>query len=125
MRESRILVVEDDRATRHALASLFKEGGLGVTEAATLEEALNQLQECFDVICLDLLLPDGNGLEVLREVRDHRLPTRVAVISGANEMSMLSEVTSLKPDAIFGKPLEIKDFFDWLVAQGLAAPKKQ
>ena len=120
MSGARILVVEDDGATRRALAILFTKMGLLTSEASTLDEAMRQVSESFDVICLDLLLPDGNGVELLRHVRDRKLRSKVAVISAANEPDMLAEVTALKPEAIFGKPLDIDDFLDWLRAQRLS-----
>ena len=101
------------------MAILFAKLGMLTAEAATLQEALRQLAESFDIICLDLMLPDGNDVEVLRRVRDRNLNSKVAVISGADEPSMLAEVTRLRPDAIFGKPLDIEDFNDWLKSQGI------
>ena len=105
------------------MAEVFGHLGLHVVEAATLKEALQQLQQqTFDVICLDLLLPDGNGVEVLRRVRDQKLAAKVIVISAADEPNTLAEVTRLKPEAIFGKPLDLEDFLNWLESQGILEP---
>jgi DNA-binding response OmpR family regulator len=112
--QQRILIVEDDRVTRNALVSLFISAGMVAVEAGSLKAALTLLDGQFDLICLDLRLPDGNGVELLRKVREEKLRSSVAVISGANEANTLSEVTRLKPDAIFGKPLDVHDFLDWL-----------
>jgi DNA-binding NtrC family response regulator len=114
LNQPRILIVEDDRVTRNALVSLFTSAGMVAVEAASLSDAMSQLDGEFDVICLDLRLPDGNGVELLRKVREDKLRCKVAVISGANETNTLSEVTRLKPEAIFGKPLDVDDFLDWL-----------
>lgn len=121
--DAKILIVEDDVVASRAMAALVARLGLQTVEARTLYDAMEQVKQAFDVICLDLLLPDGNGIEVLRRVRSQRLASKVAVISGADEPGMLLNVTQLKPEAIFGKPLDIHDFLDWLKAQGLPQSK--
>ena len=115
----RVLVVEDDRIARESLAALLAQMGMVVTKAKTLEQAMARLNQRFDIVCLDLILPDGDGVDLLRHIRRNRIATKVAVISGANEPNTLAEVTLLKPEAIFGKPLDIDDFSDWLREQGV------
>ena len=115
----RVLVVEDDRIARESLTLILRQMGLEAAGAATLEQAMIQLKHSFDIVCLDLMLPDGNGVELLRHIRKQRLSTRCAVISGANEPNMLADVTDLKPEAIFGKPLDLDDFSAWLREQGV------
>ena len=67
-----ILIVEDNAVTRRALQALFKSRGWAVSVAETVAEGLAQLDPPPDVIVLDLMLPDGDGEEVLREVRSRR-----------------------------------------------------
>jgi DNA-binding response OmpR family regulator len=66
-----ILVVEDNRATRTFLAENLNADGYDSLEAATLAEAAEALEQCFpDLVIIDLGLPDGDGLDLLRYVRD-------------------------------------------------------
>ncbi len=116
----RILIVEDNRAARRALASLLTKLGLVAVEAATVAQGMEMLARTIDVICLDLMLPDGNGIEILQQVRREELGAKVAVISAANDPEMLNAVMALKPEAIFGKPLDVRDFLDWLESNGIA-----
>jgi DNA-binding NarL/FixJ family response regulator len=69
------------------------------------------------ILILDLALPDGNGIDLLAEVRRARRPITVAVVTGVTDKLKLHEVTAWKPDAIFGKPVDVDDFDDWLVKQ--------
>ncbi len=119
----RILIVEDDHASRRALSFLFARLGLVPIEAGCIAEAMEKLSRRPDVVCLDLMLPDGNGASVLRHIREEQMSCKVAVISAANDPAMLAEVTSLRPDALFGKPLNIEDFLDWLKSIGLIEPQ--
>ena len=65
-----VLIVDDDRALRHALASILQGAGYSVQQAADGEEALRHLHgELSNVLLLDVNLPDMSGLDVLKEVR--------------------------------------------------------
>jgi two-component system catabolic regulation response regulator CreB len=66
---TRVLVVDDEPAIRESLAFALKREGVGVLEAASLKEARALLDEQADLIILDLVLPDGNGLDFLRALR--------------------------------------------------------
>jgi two-component system catabolic regulation response regulator CreB len=69
MSPARILVVDDEPAIRESLAFALKREGFGVLEAASLKEAQALADEQADLIILDLVLPDGNGLDFLRGLR--------------------------------------------------------
>ena len=66
---SRVLVVDDEPAIRESLAFALKREGFGVLEAASLREARALVDEPAELIILDLVLPDGNGLDFLRALR--------------------------------------------------------
>src|SRR5581483_3938557 len=65
-----ILLVEDHIVTRKFLADNLAADGFALMQAANLEEALQLLEGGYpDLVLLDLTLPDGDGLELLRNVR--------------------------------------------------------
>jgi twitching motility two-component system response regulator PilH len=65
-----VLVVEDQRAQREMMAETLAKDGLRVVAAADGREALQKLRETLpDVIVLDVVMPNMNGYEFLREVR--------------------------------------------------------
>ncbi len=66
-----ILVVEDNLATRTFLTENLAADGYVLLEASTIGEAIDALQRTFpDLAIVDLVLPDGDGLELLRYVRE-------------------------------------------------------
>jgi len=65
---AQILVVEDEPAVRELLAFHLAQAGFRVSEAATLAEAWEQVDEA-DVVVLDWMLPDGSGIDWLRRLR--------------------------------------------------------
>ena len=67
----RVLVCDDERQILRALRVLLKEAGFEVTTAETAQEALDAVTiRPPDAAILDLILPDGNGVDVCRSIRE-------------------------------------------------------
>src|SRR5512145_2496978 len=78
----RVLVVDDQRNMRATTAMLLREGGHAVEEADGGAAAIRRVQqEPFDVVLTDLRMPEVDGLEVLRAVREHAPDTQVIVMT--------------------------------------------
>jgi DNA-binding NtrC family response regulator len=77
-----ILIIDDEMAIRESLQTLLEMEDYQVDTAETGEEGLARLAEQpYDLILLDLALPDRNGLEVLREIRDRDSSLAVILIT--------------------------------------------
>ncbi len=82
----RLLLVEDDPAIARAVAYTLEREGLAVTHSLLLQDARRQLAaQAFDALVLDVGLPDGNGLDLLRELRHARHATPVLMLSAHGE----------------------------------------
>jgi DNA-binding response OmpR family regulator len=102
-----VLVVEDDTTAANAMSLLLEHYAYHVKPARTVGDALAALSEQNpSIILLDLMLPDGNGISVLAEVRQRNLPARVLVITGASDPQMLRKVERLAPEAVLQKPVD-------------------
>jgi len=115
-RSSRILIVESDPASLESLREMCGVLGYPVDEAATVADAMTYLErgrpKC---LLLSMVLPDGSGVKILREVRDRFLPIKVAVLfSSADPRNMLDEVNQLRADGLFLRPLNIPSIASWL-----------
>lgn len=106
-----MLVVDDHAGTRNALRGLFRRQGYCLREAGTVAEGLASLDPAPHCIILDLMLPDGGGEEILRKVREAALPTWVIVCTGTPDTGRLAGLNHWRPDALFYKPIDIRDFF--------------
>lgn len=111
-KDGRILVIEDDSTSRHALARLLRGMGFIVTEAATVTEGLAGLDGQSSLI-LDLNLPDGDGTVVLKNVRAGKRPIKVAVYTGTDDRALLTAVNKQQPDGLFAKPVDLNALLEW------------
>ena len=86
----RVLVVDDEPQIRRALRLVLRANGYEVTEVAAGEAALDALATAvFDLMILDLVLPDVDGVEVCRRVRDwSELPVVVLSAHGDEEIKV-------------------------------------
>jgi CheY-like chemotaxis protein/anti-sigma regulatory factor (Ser/Thr protein kinase) len=79
---ARVLVVDDDRALRHAVSALLEEAGYHVAQAANGPEALGRLADApADLVLLDVGLPGMSGLDVLAEIRKRSTPPAVVMMT--------------------------------------------
>src|SRR2546421_3858484 len=110
----RLLIVEDDLGVRADLEGRFGRLGFDVLTAGTVADGAAKLAWQPDVLLLDLLLPDGTGLALLRYVRDHALPTKIAVVTGAHYPQLVADALALGPDGFFTKPLDFNRLLAWV-----------
>src|SRR5688500_5927350 len=84
----RVLVVEDEQKTRDSLAEGLRMESWAVHTAGTGNEALDLLnREAFDLIVLDWMLPDRDGIEVLQRVRGQGQHTPVLMLTARSTLN--------------------------------------
>src|ERR1700749_4307925 len=90
----RVLLIEDDSATAQSIEMMLKSEGFNVYVTDLGEEGvdLGKIYD-YDLILLDLNLPDMSGMDVLRTLRMSRIGTPVMILSGSQEID--SKVKSL------------------------------
>jgi DNA-binding NtrC family response regulator len=91
------LIVDDDALAAEALAELVANQGFTTACAESVQAARDLLGTAPDVILLDLILPDGNGLELLRETATRDMNTQVVVITG--HASLESSIEAMRHGA--------------------------
>ena len=108
MDETKILVVDDDEKILFAFHELFEKDGYASIEAKGGAEALRKFEaEHPHVIFLDVVLPDMNGIEVLKHIRQQGSAVPVVVISGKGTSQTDSEARQLGAFEYLTKPLSV------------------
>jgi DNA-binding response OmpR family regulator len=83
----RVLIVEDDAGIASGLAATLKAAGYAVDVCGTLGQASAALQvEAFDLVLLDLNLPDGDGIDWLRRLRAGGQPMPVLIMTARDAL---------------------------------------
>ncbi|HWO88029.1 MAG TPA: response regulator [Gemmatimonadales bacterium] len=106
-----ILVVDDDPAIQQLVAVALAAPGRRVLASGTIAEALAQLAStAVDLVVLDLVLPDGDGRSLLRQLRDQSGTADLPVIAITARLGPLvrEELEALRCSAILEKPLDPK-----------------
>ena len=104
MRHS-ILIVEDDPVFRGELEEYLQTCGYLVKSVATMKEADAALSQQFDILFLDINLPDGSGLEFCKRVRPY-LAAGIVVCTGRSERELRIQGLNEGADAYLVKPVE-------------------
>jgi len=98
--KAQILVVEDQPATSELIREVLKEEGCEVQAADTLAKARKSLQRALpDLVVLDRALPDGEGLELLRELRAEEKSARLPVLILTAQNTTTDKVAGLREGA--------------------------
>lgn len=107
---SHVLVVDDETEIRESLSEILKEEGYTVTSTATASEAMVLLRDApYDVMLLDIWLPDRDGLDVLAEIRSLESESKpeVIIISGHGTIETAVKATKLGAFDFLEKPLSL------------------
>ena len=103
----RILLVEEDLVAARAITLMMKGAGSVVDQTDSGEDALELLRHYeYDIILLDLALPDIDGFEVVRRLRVSRNDTPVMVLSGLTMPQARVKALSLGADDFITKPYD-------------------
>ena len=91
----KILVIEDENSLRELIGRALKKEHYVVEEAATYDEAWEKLNMfSYDCVLLDIMLPDGNGLDLLKEFNREGKRPNVIILSARN--SLEDKITGLE-----------------------------
>ena len=107
---ARILVVDDEPAIVRAVRANLSRHGFRVDVATTGQEALEHAQARPDLILLDLGLPDGDGLEVIRSIREQS-DTPIIVLSARGAERDKVRALDLGADDYLTKPFGLDELY--------------
>jgi two-component system cell cycle response regulator CtrA len=106
----RVLLIEDDPSTRQSIELMLRSEGMVVDSTDLGEDGLEigKIYD-YDIIVLDLMLPDMHGLEVLKRLRDSRVETPVLILTGLGETGDKVKGLGVGADDYLTKPFDKKE----------------
>lgn len=108
MSKGRILVVDDEKNITKSISNILKREGYETILAYKYEEAKEFLDtEVIDLILLDILLPDGDGLNLLKELSEKKQDYTVIMMSGHGTIETAVEATKLGAYDFLEKPISL------------------
>jgi two-component system, cell cycle response regulator CtrA len=106
----RVLLVEDDSSTAKSIELMLKSESFIVDSTDLGEDGLEigKLYD-YDIIILDIMLPDIDGYEVLRRLRDARVETPILILSGLTELDSKIKGLGFGADDYLTKPFDKRE----------------
>lgn len=105
----KILIVDDDAMNRKLSGMMLKKGQHEVEVAESGEEGINLLKNAeFDVLLLDVEMPEKNGIETLAQIRAEGLGEgmKILFLTGNEETEISDAIQELKADGYIRKPFK-------------------
>lgn len=106
----RVLIVDDDDTYRTALARAFERRGFAVSAASSANEALAVIErEPPDYASIDLRMPGGSGLALVRQLRERHPSAVIVVLTGYGSIATAVEAVKLGATDYLTKPADAAD----------------
>jgi two-component system cell cycle response regulator DivK len=105
------LVVDDNYFNRDLCVLALEHVGYEVTQAENGLQALNLLQKNkFDLLILDLAMPEMDGVSVMREIRNRNIEHTMSVIVMTANAHMATDEIDMSVDFVIYKPIDVNEF---------------
>jgi len=120
----KILVVDDDRTTRHLVALQLRGAGYEVAEAGDGKKALARVRkEPFDLVLLDVWMPGMDGVQVLEQLRDTPSRPRVVMMTADDASETLLRAIRQHAYRYLAKPVEPRQLLEVIESALAAGPE--
>jgi len=119
----KILLVEDNDFVRMQIKKFLDDAGYVVAEATQGDEALNMIDETYDLAIVDVRMEPVDGFEFIRTIRADDLKTPVILVTGDQNPDLLAQSNKLGVSTVLMKPVQ-KDRLISMVARTISMAKR-
>ncbi|MEG0949066.1 MAG: response regulator transcription factor [Bacteroidales bacterium] len=108
----KVLIIEDEREIIESVTTFLENEQILIETACTLREAFEKVNLYeYDCVVLDLCLPDGNGLEVIREMKQCSPDTGIIILSALDSLEDRLAGLNLGADDYLTKPFHLPELY--------------
>jgi DNA-binding NtrC family response regulator len=108
--KARILIVDDETDLRTLLRHILTAQGYQITDAEDGEEAIELIKkQKFDIALLDIQMPNINGIQVLKYIKEHSPQTKAVMLTGYADLKHAMEAKEFGARDFIGKPYKLED----------------
>ncbi len=106
----KILIIEDEEGLRESIEEYFSEAGNICETASSYQSAMAKINlYSYDCILLDITLPGGNGINILKKLKEKNHPDGVLIISAKNSLDDRLDGLNLGADDYLVKPFHLSE----------------
>jgi DNA-binding response OmpR family regulator len=106
----KILIIEDEISLNESIILYLKNEGFVCESAPNFEEASQKINDYhYDIIVADIILPDGNGLDLVRELKAHKTDSGIIIISAKDSLDDKLMGLDLGADDYLTKPFHLAE----------------
>jgi two-component system response regulator PilR (NtrC family) len=107
---AQLLIVDDEQSLLDFLTLLFEDQPYEVTPAASVAEARERIEEgSFDLVLCDIHMPDGDGIELLREIKEQHASTSVIMMTAYTSTESAIEAMKAGAYDYVSKPFDVEE----------------
>lgn len=112
----RILIIDDEVAILEAVSSILSDMGFEVSSHSGAQEGIQEaIHQDYDLILVDVLMPDKNGAEVSKEILTEKPGSKILIITGYPGDPIAAEAMQAGARGLVKKPFEIAKILDALM----------
>jgi len=100
------LIVDDDKASNRAISLLLSSEGWSTESAYSFADGVKSLKEDINYAILDIMLPDGNGLDILKIIKQDYPHIKTILVTGTYISNPKDFFKTHLPDFFFQKPID-------------------
>jgi len=109
----RVLLVDDEEEFLDIMSERMRNRGMEVVTASSAKEALEKIEnDLFDAIILDLMMPDMNGLETIKAIKEKKPELQVILLSGQATLEKGIEAMKLGALDVVEKPADMETLIE-------------
>jgi CheY-like chemotaxis protein len=121
----KVLLVDDDPQLVDLLTAILEGEDIAVTSASSAADGIAKLEESsFQAVFLDLIMPGGTGIELLKAVERLQIKTPVVLVTGAGDADLINEAMDHGPITLIRKPVRVKQVRQVLEVLGVQKQAK-